>query len=86
MEELNEYSVILLELVQARMSNNLEQLYDKLYFAITDLFKKELINKKPTELCSVISELITFYKSREEYEKCQRLNELGYEVFNTIIN
>lgn len=86
MEGLNEYSLMLLELVHARMSNNKEQLYEKLYVAITNLFKKELINTKPPELCYVISELIAFYQMREEYEKCQRLNEVGYEVFNTIVN
>lgn len=82
---LNNYSVMLLELIHARMTHNHEQLYDKLYEAITGLFKKDLINTKPPELSPVISLLVEFFQDREEYEKCHVLNQIGYEVYNTIV-
>ncbi len=84
MEELNDYSKLLLELIHARMKFNQEQLYEKLYETITVDFKKDFIKIKPISLSSVISVLIEFYIERKEYEKCQKLNEVGYEIYNTI--
>lgn len=86
MECLNESSVMLLELVHARMNQNEEQLYGKLFEAITGLFKKDLIKTKPVELSTVVRALIEFYQEQEEYEKCHRLNEVGYEIYNTVIS
>ena len=83
---LNEHSLILLELVNYRMNNNKEQFYGKLYEAITNLLKQDLIKIKPLEVCSVINELILYYSQREEYEKCHKLNLTGYDIFNTIID
>jgi hypothetical protein len=84
MEGLNEYSVMLLELVHARMGDNKEQLYAKLYEAITGFYKKDLIKMKPLELSPVLNELILFYQAKEEYEKCNHLNQVGFEIYNTI--
>lgn len=76
---------MLLGLVHARMNHNEEQLYGKLFEAITGLFKKDLIKMKPVELSAVVRELIKFYQEREEYEKYQSLNEVCYEIYNTIV-
>jgi hypothetical protein len=68
------------------MNNNIEQYYGKLYEAITNVFKLDLIKTKPLEVNSVINELVIYYSQLEEYEKCHKLNQTGYEIFNTIID
>lgn len=85
MERINNYSKLMLEIIHARVNLNQEQLYEKLFEAITVDFKKDLIEFKPVSLSFVISLLIDFYKEREEYEKCQMLNNVGFEIYNTII-
>ena len=86
MEFLYEYAFMLLELITARKSDDKSVIYDKMYEAITSVYKESLIKKKPKELSSVINELIQFYQTKEEYEKCHQLNQVGYEIYNTIID
>lgn len=77
---------MLLELVAARQDGDKNVYYEKIYEAITTVYKENLITNKPKELGFVINELIQFYQSKEEYEKCQKLNQVGYEIYNTIID
>lgn len=84
MDYLNKYSVMLLELITARNNAEKSLFYAKMYEAITSVFKQGLIKEKPKELYLVIAELIKFYEVREDYEKCQKLNQVGMEIYNTI--
>ena len=86
MEFLNQYSIMLLELIKARNSDDKSVFFEKIYEAITIVYKEALIKDKPKELCFVISDLINFYETREEYEKCHKLNQVGFEIYNTIKN
>jgi hypothetical protein len=84
MEFLNSYSIMLLELLSARDSKDKNVLYSKIYEAITSVFKQGLIKEKPKELFPILLELIKYYEANEEYEKCHKLNEVGFEIYNTI--
>jgi len=86
MEFLNKYSIILLELIAARNNADENVYFEKIYEAITCVYKESLIQNKPNELGLIIIELIKFYQAREEYEKCHKLNQVGYEIYNTIID
>jgi hypothetical protein len=86
MEFLNKFSIMLLELIAARHDGDKNVYYEKIYEAITSVYKESLIKKKPKELGFAINELIKFYQSKEEYEKCHKLNQVGYEIYNTIID
>jgi hypothetical protein len=86
MDFLNQHSIMLLELITARNSDEKSVFYEKIYEAITCVYKEALIKAKPKELCFAISVLIKFYEYREEYEKCHKLNQVGFEVYNTIKN
>lgn len=75
-----------LGLVIANKSDDKSLIYDRMYVAITSVYKESLIKNKPEELSFAINELIQFYQSKEEYEKCHKLNQVGYEIYNTIID
>jgi hypothetical protein len=75
-----------LGLVIANKSDDKSLIYDRMYVAITSVYKESLIKNKPEELGFAINELIQFYQSKEEYEKCHKLNQVGYEIYNTIID
>ena len=55
-----------------------------MFLAITGVYKDKLIEAKPKDLFFAISDLIKFYEAREEYEKCHKLNQIGFEIYNTI--
>jgi hypothetical protein len=84
MEFLNEYSIMLLEIITAKNSDDKNVFYDKMFEAITGVCKDKLIEAKPKDLFFAISDLIKFYVAREEYEKCHKLNQIGFEIYNTI--
>jgi hypothetical protein len=86
MEFLNQYSIMLLELITARNSDDKSMFYEKIYEAITSVYKDGLIKAKPNELCFVLFYLIKYYEAREEYEKCHKLNQVGFEIYNSIID
>jgi hypothetical protein len=75
-----------LGLVIANKSDDKSLIYDRMYVTITSVYKESLIKDKPEELSFAINELIQFYQSKEEYEKCHKLNQVGYEIYNTIID
>jgi hypothetical protein len=81
-----EYAIMQLGLVIANKSDDKSLIYDRMYVAITSVYKESLIKNKPEELSFAINELIQFYQSKEEYEKCHKLNQVGYEIYNTIID
>jgi hypothetical protein len=84
MEFLNEYSIMLLEIITAKNSDDKNVFCDKMFEAITGVYKDKLIEAKPKDLFFAISDLIKFYEAREEYEKCHKLNQIGFEIYNTI--
>jgi hypothetical protein len=86
MEFFFEYAIMQLELLIANKSDDKSLIYDKMYVAITSVYKESLIKYKPKELSFAIKQLIQFYQSKEEYEKCHKLNQVGYEIYNTIID
>ena len=81
-----EYAIMQLGLVIANKSDDKSLIYDRMYVTITSVYKESLIKDKPEELSFAINELIQFYQSKEEYEKCHKLNQVGYEIYNTIID
>ena len=90
MKKYNNYNINIETLDQDLFQNSYNGFknvfYDKMYETILGVCKDELIETKPKELFFAISDLIKFYEAREEYEKCHKLNQVGYEIYNTIID
>jgi hypothetical protein len=47
--------------------------------------KEDLLDFKSTEAERWIPILVTYFESKEEYEKCANLHKVGYNIFNTIV-
>lgn len=86
MEYFNKNTNMLIELIKVRNNTDKSLFFNKMYEAIVIVMKQELIKEKPKELFLAITELIKYFESREEFEKCHMLNQVGMEIYNTIID
>jgi hypothetical protein len=57
----------------------------ELYQLLMTLPKEDLLDFKSTEAERWIPILVTYFESKEEYEKCANLHKVGYNIFNTIV-
>jgi hypothetical protein len=81
---MNEYTLLLLDLIMLRVEEKDDLLYNKLYEAFTCIFKEPIMKKKPIEIKYSISVLVEYFAHKEEYEKCLALHQLGFEMYNSI--
>jgi hypothetical protein len=64
--------------------SNYDSYYREAYQIITGVHKHDLSFSKTPYMVECIATLVNYFESKEEYEKCAILHQVGYELFNTI--
>jgi hypothetical protein len=80
--DLTPATLLILEILEARSSNDKETLYNQLYRAITHEFKDQFTEDPPANLEKAIACLVKFFEDKQEFEKCTKLHQAGYEIYN----
>ena len=68
-----------------KYSKEYDSYYTDLYQQLMTLPKEDLLDFKLLEAERWIPILVTYFESKEEYEKCANLHKVGYNIFNTIV-
>ena len=68
-----------------KYSEEYDSYYTDLYQQLMTLPKEDLLDFKLLEAERWIPILVTYFESKEEYEKCSNLHKVGYNIFNTIV-